>query len=439
MAPARMQTVLTVLSHHISAIGARFLRRRCWTPERIMAGLIMLVSRPGITSIESLMPALAAAFDLPSVPSDSTFVEARRKFARKFPSAMRDLWQRLVAQAVTAIPESRRMIGDKQWIAVDGTWAWAPHEAGNVARWGRPKSSAGKKLHYPQLLMVTALDVLTRVPLAATLLPHDGSERAGLRAFLDIFRPGTVLMADRGFPAKDLIVRIMAQGGDILWRMGTAEANSWNCVHGFLRDRAKPREAIVDLPTGAVDAQGNPILIKIRLIRRVFKRGRPRRGQTRETMVLMTTLLDAQAWPIDRLIAMYERRWAIETWYRDLKVRFGMESFHSRSEQLIEQEIMALLAWLTLCAILERNVYARIERSRGKQDPEDPKRFQISTANLVSAAARIFSRLLVMPDITAVLAASELDLKWLDSTARRRRPGRSNPRARKAPHGRFIR
>jgi hypothetical protein len=107
----------------------------------------------------------------------------------------------------------------------------------------------------------------------------------------------------------------------------------------------------------------------------------------------------------------------IETWFRDVKVHFGMEAFHSRSDQLIEQEIHALMAWLTVCAIVERNVYARIERSRGPQRLDDPRWFQISPTNPYNAAARIFTRLLVTQDIATALAESEVDLRWLDSTA----------------------
>jgi hypothetical protein len=408
---SRMQTALAVLTERFRSFGFRFERVRCWTPERVMVGLIMLVSRPGVTSIEKLMPALVAAFQLPVSPSDSTFIEARAKFAKRFPTGMRDLWQRMVAHAVAAVPEHLRVLHGRQWVAVDGTWAWAPHEAGAIQRWGRPKAGGNSKLHFPQMLMVTALDVLTKVPLAAALLPHDGSERAGLRSFLDLFKPGMVVMADRGFPAQDLLARLVGQGADLLWRVGTAEVNAWACVTRFLKDRAKPVEQIVELPLGLPDATGRPTAIRVRLIRRVFPRGRPKTGQSRDKMVLMTTLLDDKVWPAKNLIAMYERRWVIETWFRDVKVHFGMEAFHSRSDQLIEQEIHALMAWLTVCAIVERNVYARIERSRGPQRLDDPRWFQISPTNPYNAAARIFTRLLVTQDIATALAESEVDLR----------------------------
>jgi hypothetical protein len=95
---------------------------------------------------------------------------------------------------------------------------------------------------------------------------------------------------------------------------------------------------------------------------------------------------------------------------------------------LIEQELYALMAWMTLCAIVERNAYDRIERSRGKQQIDDPLRYQISMSNLYQAASKMFARLIMMPDIDAVIKASERDLHWLDSTARRKRPGRKATR-----------
>ena len=437
MSPTHTRALLTVLVEHFRTLDIRFKRRRIWTPERVVVGMLTLISQPCISSLEKLMPELVDPFLLPCIPSDSTFVEARHKFAKQFPTAMRDLWQRLVEHAVQLIAKSRRTIGGLQWVAVDGTWVWAPHEAGNIARWGQPKAGEGKKLHFPQMLLVTALDVLTRVPLAATVLPHDGSERAGLRAFIDEFKAGMVLLVDRGFPAKDLLASLVARGADVLWRMGTAECNSWDCVHRFLNDRGKPLEAIVFFPLGPKGADGLPTLIHVRLIRRVFSRGRPKKGQKREVLVLMTTLLDATAWPADKLIAMYERRWVIEDWFRDIKVCFGLESFHCRSDALIEQEIYSLLAWITVCAIVERDAYRRVERSRGRQNPADPHRFQINHSNLYRVAAHLFARLLRTNDIATALAESEIDLRWLDSTARRRRPDRSYPRSRKACYGRW--
>ena len=94
-------------------------------------------------------------------------------------------------------------------------------------------------------------------------------------------------------------------------------------------------------------------------------------------------------------------------------------------------------AWVTLCGIVERDAYRRIDRSRGKQDPEDPTRFQINYANLYHVTAKLMGRIVAKMPIPEALDRAELSLNWLSQTARRRRPGRSNPRVSKAPNGRW--
>jgi len=433
----RLADVLVAARDSFSRIGCCFERRRRWTPSLVTMGLVVLVGRCGLTSIEGLMEIMAELVGWDSVPSDSTFVEARQALQRLRPQALRDLWQDLATQAMEVIPTARRTIGGLRWIAVDGSWVWTPRSASLVKRYGRPKAGKDKLLHYPQALVVTALDVLTRIPMAIGVRGHADGERNLLRGVLGSFQAGMVAMFDRGFPAKDLLWELTSRQAHVLWRMGTAEANSWECVYQFLRDPAKPREALATIRVPAADGGGEIRQIQVRLIRRVFRRGRPKLGQGRETMVLMTTLLDAEAWPADRLLAMYERRWVIESWFGDLKIRFDLESFHSTTADGVEQEIFALMAWITLCGMVERDAYRRIERSRGKKDPEDHMRYQISYANLYHVCAKLMAQIVAGSTINTIIAKSERSLNWLSQTARKRRPGRSNPRIRKAPSGRW--
>lgn len=68
----------------------------------------------------------------------------------------------------------------------------------------------------------------------------------------------------------------------------------------------------------------------------------------------------------------------IEGWFRDKKVYFGLEAFRCRSHALIAQDIYSLLDWITVCTIVERDAYRRIELSCIRQNPSEPHRFQIS-------------------------------------------------------------
>ena len=63
----------------------------------------------------------------------------------------------------------------------------------------------------------------------------------------------------------------------------------------------------------------------IRLLARSFPRGRPGKHQSREKMVLLTTLIDAELAPKDDLIALYGERWGIATLNRELKTIYQPE------------------------------------------------------------------------------------------------------------------
>lgn len=65
---------------------------------------------------------------------------------------------------------------------------------------------------------------------------------------------------------------------------------------------------------------------------------------------LLTNLLDAQRFPAATLIALYFRRWAVETQYRDEKTSLDIETFHSHTENGIRQELFAIL----LVAVIAR-------------------------------------------------------------------------------------
>ena len=433
---SRLRDALFAVRDAFADVGARFERRRRWTPRLVAMALVVLASDRSISSLEKLMAVMSNLEGWASPPSDSTFVDARKSLVKLRPRALVEVWQRLSAQALALIPANRRTLGGLHWLAIDGTWVWTPRSSSTVAKFGRPKTKDGK-LHYPQALLVTALDVMTRIPMACGVSGHASSERDLLRGFLDQFKPGMVAMMDRGFPAKELLRQIIERKADVVWRMGSADANSWNCVYDFLHDRTKPLERVVDLVLPGLKPGDAPTTVPVRLIRRRFAPGRPKAGQTRETMVLMTTLLDAATWTPARLVSVYERRWAIETWFRDVKVGCDLERFHSTTADGVEQEIHALMVWMTITGLIERDAYHRVERSRGKQDPEDPTRFQINHSNVAFVAANLLTRIVAGEQLDRIIATSERDLEWISQTARRRRPGRSAPRVRKAPHGRW--
>jgi hypothetical protein len=78
-----------------------------------------------------------------------------------------------------------------------------------------------------------------------------------------------------------------------------------------------------------------PDQLSVRVIR--FRTAVP--GFRTQEIVLVTTLLDAQAYPDEAIIALYRRRWAVELCFRDIKTTLGLDVLRCQSPELVEKEI----------------------------------------------------------------------------------------------------
>jgi hypothetical protein len=67
------------------------------------------------------------------------------------------------------------------------------------------------------------------------------------------------------------------------------------------------------------------------------------RGFRSRHVTLVTTLLHAQLYPAQEIIALYARRWRLELCLRDLKTTLGMEQLRCKSPQMARKELLAYL------------------------------------------------------------------------------------------------
>ena len=102
--------------------------------------------------------------------------------------------------------------------------------------------------------------------------------------------------------------------------------------------------------------------------------GGPKHGQGRELMVIATTLLDPQVHSTRAILRRYKERWGVETAYREMKITFAIEHFHSQNANFIVQELYALTTWLCLAAAMGAQVKQMLVAKRGPIDPTDPYR-----------------------------------------------------------------
>jgi hypothetical protein len=76
------------------------------------------------------------------------------------------------------------------------------------------------------------------------------------------------------------------------------------------------------------------------------------RGYRTRAVTLVTTLLDAEAYPADELAELYHRRWQAEVNLRYLKDTLGLRVLRSRSVAGVERELLAFaLVYNLICAV----------------------------------------------------------------------------------------
>ena len=344
----------------------------------------------------------------------------------------REVWQEAVVRAQAVMPSRVDVLGGRRVYAFDASRVVSPSTAGARKRWGCPTGEHQQRHHYPQSMLVAAWELTTGIPLDMALLHYKGSERLGACRMLHSLKRGDVAVFDRGYPGREFFAQFLAHGVDIVARIPSTGPSIWREVADFIKGNEDDAIVLIDLGDGI-----GPRMM--RLVRRRFLPGAPKKGQTRERIIIMTTLLNADDYPAETILGLYSRRWDIETRFREMKHQFALESFHSTRVDGIEQEIYAVLTWMTLSAMVAGMAEKTVDQHRGYQDWNDPQRWQISRIDVFSATRRLFFAVMVNPRTTIdhLIDLAKSEAEWIATGARRRRPGRSFIRETKRPWGRW--
>lgn len=193
------------------------------------------------------------------------------------------------------------------------------------------------KGHYPQCLVSTVYDVFRRLPMARTVRPMAAAnEREEAKALLPHIPTGGVLLFDRGYPSYDLIDSLSHhyQG---YWLFRCPAQSTFPAVEAFIH--SGQTDALITLP-----AQTQAL--SLRAVRLVSPDG--------TLSVLLTNLTDDTQFPSAAIMALYFRRWAVETHYRDEKTSLDIQAFHSQTENGIRQELFAILIMAVITRLLMR-------------------------------------------------------------------------------------
>ncbi|MGW7674675.1 IS4 family transposase, partial [Streptomyces sp. NPDC054775] len=202
---------------------------------------------------------------------------------------------------------------------------------------------------YPQIELMTLVETGTRAVIAAFFGPTREGETSYATRLLEHLGPDMLVLWDRGFDGNDFLAAVHATGARVV---------------GRIRQRRRPP---VLTPLG--DSLYLSVIggIPVRIIEATVNVACTDGSSFESSYRLVTTLLDAQRYPADRLVRLYHERWEHESAYYALRhtILHG-RVLRSCDPVGVEQEMWALLILYQLL----RRVMIEAAESRPGTDPD---------------------------------------------------------------------
>ncbi len=261
--------------------------------------------------------------------SHSAIIQARERLGCE-PLAM--LFGDTARHWATAAADTLRWRGLAVY-GVDGSTMLIADTADNEIVFGRPRSgrSAGA---YPQLRLV-ALMVL-RAHLLADLVPgsYHTSEQTLAQELWKRLPERCVVVVDKGFINYAVFHLIQSEGSERHW-LSRAKANlKWQIVRHL-----GPHDDLVRITINRSLRKKHPELPEFIYARAI---GYHRRGF--RPQILLTSLLDPEAYPANEIIDLYHERWELELGFDEVKTHAleRLETLRSKTPQRVLQELWGL-------------------------------------------------------------------------------------------------
>jgi hypothetical protein len=297
--------------------------------------------------------------DDPTQVSEEAFVQARQRVPVRFWVALLNV---LTEQFQAEHADRLRCYGFRL-LAIDGTCLDLFDSAANRQHFGTARNARGS--HRPQARMTMLQMPLTRMPLRYELEPLAVGEVTMAGRLAEAVGAGDLVLLDAGYWSYGLFWRLAHQHACFAIRL--RQGPKFKTLR-----RLGPKETLVRWTPkdsrGQWRALGLPKSMELRVIRYRVPGYRPTAIVTnvldparlsREDWVRLAVEADEEG----RLLpGVYQRRWEIETTWRELKVEQGMNDLRSRTPGSVAFEVAGhvllylLVRWLIVEAATAHGV-----------------------------------------------------------------------------------
>lgn len=392
--------------------GSASIRRRRLPAEQVVWLLIGMALYRG-ESIEEVVEKLELA--LPdkrgTLLAKSAITQARQKIK---PETLEYLF------TATAAEWSARSADAHRWRGLalygwDGTTMRVPDSPENRAEFGGPSSRRGES-GYPQVRVVASMALRSHVLSSFRVADYATGETTLAKGLWETVPDNSLVLFDRNFLIKGQLVRFETSGNRH-WLTRSKSNTRWAVVEHLGRN-----DDLVELE---IKEPGMPKTWQIRAIR--YKR----RGFPPST--ILTSMVDAAAYPAKELVALYHERWELELGFDELKTHMlhREEAIRSRTPDGVRQELWGIA--------IAYNLVRREMEQAAIEAKVAPTRISFVNALMliVEVFASLASRRLALGTIPGRLARLRQRLKRLVLPERRTK--RAFPRAVKIKMSNYAR
>lgn len=349
----------------------------------------------------------------PPSPDTGVYCRARRRLPTEL---VQRLTYHIADEAERLVPE--RWLWKKRHVKlIDGTMVSTPDTPELQEAYPQP-SSQRKGVGFPLIRMVALLSLATAMVHGMAMGPGQGKETgetALFRQLLDRLKSGDVVVGDRYYCSYFMIALLRARGVDCVTRLHqrrTADFRSGRRLGQGDHVVTWPRPERPEwMDEATYDAM--PESLEIRELH--VQVNRP--GYRVQSLIVVTTLTDADEYTHGDIASLYHQRWLVELDMRSLKIAMRMDVLRCKTPAMVEKEI-----WVCLLAY---NLIRQSMLQAASLAKRSPRQLSFTTA--LQRIAESCSTTLFMAEAQrfATIRASH---RAMTAKIVGNRPGRNEPR-----------
>jgi hypothetical protein len=236
---------------------------------------------------------------------------------------------------------------------LDGSNVSMPDTAANQAVYPQHSNQA-VGCGFPIAKLMVMFSLATGAAVGVLIDSFKTSEVVLARHIYDLLKPGDVALADRAFGSYVDLTWVKQQQADAVFRChqrrqcdfqrGKRLGDDDQIVHWF-----KPKQGPKHMDSQAFAQL--PDSIEVREVRFHIKQP----GFRTQTVIVITTLLDAKASPKTKLAELYRLRWSVEVNLNHVKTTLKMEVLSGKTPEMVRKEIYVhLMAYNLLRSLLQQ-------------------------------------------------------------------------------------